>query len=168
MIREKLGKRNLCYNNRHRQWGESLNTMDVDFMEYKNGKPVALIETKFGLIKDVDLNDEKFDALCSLADERIPVILCIYYPMDSDHRLIGVEREGTAVAHIQFVIIGINQLGRRLIPQRKRMSEKEYVEFLYKLRNETVPIDIQNKLCTNWIPVSIPTITHRPIDRDTV
>ena len=165
MIRERLGKRNLTYNNRHRQWGNSLNTMDVDFMEYKNGKPVALIETKFGLIKEIDLNDEKMDALCALADDRIPVFCVVYYPMDANHELVGVEREGIPVEHIQFVVIGVNDSGRKAVPSRKRMSEKEYVELLYQIRNETVPTEVVGSLCTNWVPVSIPTITHRLITR---
>lgn len=161
--RERLGKRNLHYNIRHRDYGD-LSAMDVDFMEYKDGKPVGLFETKFGLIRNIDLNAESFDALCELAADRYPVFCTVYYPMCKDHQLLGVEREGVPLAHIQFVIIPVNEKARRLIPSRKRMSEKEYVQFLYDLRGEAVPTEIENKLYTQWLDcVTIPQVIYRPM-----
>lgn len=160
---ERLNKRNLTYNNRHRQWGIELTAMDVDFMEYdsKTGKPLALIETKFGLIKEVDLNEPAFDALCMLAREEIPVFCLIYYPMDASGQLVGAERPFEDVEHIQFVVAPANRCAKQYVPSRKRMTEAEWVSIVRKLHGVSDGIN-DSSLCSTWKDVQIPYIMNRP------
>lgn len=159
---ERLGQRNLQYNTRRRYYG-NLPATDIDFMEYKNGKPVALIETKFGAIREIDLNDDQFEAMCVLADERIPVICCVYYPMDKNGEMLHAGSNPSLLTHIQFIAIGVNKLGRQMLPAAKRMSETEWVNFLCKLRDDKPNPGIT--LCNQWVPVNCPQITWRPIEK---
>jgi len=163
---ERLNKRNLAYNNRHRLWGIELTAMDVDFMEYdsKTGKPLALIETKYGRITEVDLNEPAFDALCSLAREEIPVFCLVYYPLDKDGKLVEADQPNADVAHIQFYGVGVNAMGRKYLPKAKRMLEIEWVNLLRELHHS--PDESLVGLCKTWVPVNVPQITFRPVERN--
>lgn len=159
---ERTHKRNLHYNNRHRLWGYNLTAMDVDFMEYdsKTGKPLALIESKFGLVKEVDLNEPAFDALCMLAREEIPVFCLIYYPLDKAGQLVDADRPGSDVESIQFVVAPVNGKAKEYVSSRKRMTEAEWVAILNQLHGVT---DVSNDLTLGktWREVQIPYIMNR-------
>lgn len=156
---ERLGKRNLQYNTRRRLYG-NLPATDIDFMEYKNGKAIALIETKFGNGQMIDLNDDQFEAMCDLAAERIPVICLIYYPLDADGRMLHADSDPNLLAHIQFVAIGVNQVGQRLLPRQKQFTEKQWVAFMHELRGDT-EYECYVKLYDTWKPVKISSIIRR-------
>lgn len=160
---ERTGKRNLHYNNRHRCWGFELTAMDVDFMEYdsKTGKPLALIETKFGLVKNVDLNEPAFDALCMLAREEIPVFCLVYYPLDASGQLVDAGRPTSDVESIQFVVAPVNRCAKQYVPSRKRMTEIEWVFILRQLHGLTGASN-DLTLCSTWKEVQIPQIMYRP------
>lgn len=164
--KEKLGKRNLAYNNRHRLWGDGITATDVDMLEFdkKTGKPLALIESKFGLIREIDLNDSQFEALCSLARE-LPVFLCVYYPLNIDGQLVNAGQEET-MTHIQFYTLGVNEAGRRYVPKPTRMTEKEWVGVLRQLHGEP-PVSEEESWVwyDEWKEVRLPQITQRPIQR---
>lgn len=160
---ERLNKRNLHYNNRHRNWDPELSAMDVDFMEYdsKTGKPLALLETKFGRVKEIDLNEPAFDALCMLAREEIPVFCLVYYPLDAMGQLVDADQPTSAVESIQFVVAPVNRCARQYVPSRKRMTEVDWVKILRQLHGLTGEIN-DPTLCSTWRDVQIPQIMFRP------
>lgn len=159
---ERLNKRNLHYNNRHRLWDESLTAMDVDFMEYdsKTGKPLALIETKFGRVKEVDLNEPAFDALCMLAREEIPVFCLVYYPLDAFGQLVDADQPTSDVKHIQFVVAPANRCAKQYVSSRRRMTEVEWVAIIKRLHGLTGDYN-DPTLCSTWKDVQIPQIMNR-------
>lgn len=158
---ERTNKRNLSYNNRHRTWGNQLTATDVDMLEYdcKTGKPVALVETKFGL-GDVDLNTTQFDALCELARE-LPVICCVYFPMNKERKLVDAGHEKEMV-HIQFYAFGVNEAGKRYLPKPKRLTEIEWVHMLRRLHGlPSEDPDCDWVYATEWWEVRLPQIFSR-------
>lgn len=157
---ERLGNRNLQYNIRHHNYGWELTTMDCDFIEFdhKTKKPLALIETKYGLVKKVDLNSFEFDVLCNLSDDRIPVLCLIYYPMDSAGNLVGVEHSENAT-HFRFAVCGVNKLGRTMFPEITQLSEARWVRELNKLHDAIAAHKVD--LCHDWLPCTVPDITYR-------
>lgn len=162
--REISNKRNLHYSNRHRLYGGSLTMMDIDYVEYdaKTNQPLVLIETKFGKIKSIDLNDREFDCLCNLAKGLgLPVLLVIYYPMKEDGSLLSSEEDNSLMTHIQYLVCGVNEEGKKLFNKPTRLSEHDWVRELYKLRGQNT-MTPETTLYTEWKHgVTIPSITYR-------
>ncbi len=160
--REKTRKRNLQYNIRHHYYGASLRMYDIDSVEVDpvTDMPVGLIETKYGIIGEVDLGTAQFKLLCNMAVPfNIPVICLVYYPLDENDKMVDADDPGLAV-HMQFCVIPVNDKAKTLLPDpagRKRMTELEWVTFLYGLRGLSVPSHLTS--CDTWKPnVKIPSV----------
>ena len=136
--------------------------IDIDGVEHDGqGNPLAIIETKFGLKSEIDLNDLQFDVLCNLAREEIPVFCLVYYPMDSDGLLVDAGQE-SRMSRIQFIAIGVNKLGREYLPKMQRLTERQWVALVAKLHNH--PMNDKNKYYDTWTDdVVIPHFINRPI-----
>lgn len=167
MNEEKLHKRCLALNDRHRFW--NMTGVDCDFIEADvNGNCLALIESKFGRIKYLDLNEDYgIKVLCNLRND-LPIFGIIYYPMDKDGYLVGAGHED-AMVHIQFFTFPVNDAARRLLRTGKRMTEIELVTLMGRLHRVSPDEVRKNKyLCTEWKKlgdgrdVIIPQITYRP------
>lgn len=157
---ERTGKRNQCYSRRHRTWGHNY-MIDVDSVEHDgDGGPLALIETKYGLIQTVDLNELRFTVLCNLANDVLPVFCTVYYPLNSNGDLVNAGYENE-MEFIQFYTIPVNEVARRYLAKPKRMTELEYVDLLHKIhgtaRNGSSTYGINNE----WVDVVIPTVITR-------
>lgn len=135
---------------------------DIDFVEHdENGTPIFMVETKFGLVGEVDLNDPQFETMCWCAREEIPVFCVVYYPLNKHGRLVDAGRENEMV-HIQFIVIGVNRLGREYYPKAKRLTELDWVSAIAMFHKHSV--DDVNKYHNTWIDgVKIPHFINRPI-----
>lgn len=138
--KEKLGIRDLRYNNRHRDYGKTLRMYDVDFVEYdiKTNEPVAMVETKHGNQKVIDFNDPEVKCTLRLAERaQVPYFIVVYYPTGPD--LIDPNLINKFGDYWQFYVIPVNQLAKKKLPGPMQMTEKLYVQFLYFIRNEKMP-----------------------------
>lgn len=131
---------------RHREWGFNCPAVDIDFMviEYDMKKVMALVDYKHEAKPwPVNLKEANYEALRDLADRtcscggctcksryRVPAFVCRYEGAD----LRWFEPEA------------INDIGRVWVPERQRLSEREWVVLLYRMRTRRVPDAILRKL----------------------
>jgi hypothetical protein len=127
------GWRDLALSERHRQWGDALPAVDLDYVlvEYDAGGPVCLIEYKLGRPRRFDLDCEpSLKALARLGDRAcLPVFLTWYAP-----------------ACWRFWPIPLNNLARKALPNDGPMTELEYVTWLYRLRGRSLPAAVAHRL----------------------
>jgi hypothetical protein len=126
--------------------------IDVDCVEHDGqGNPLALIETKYGYLDEIDLNSLQFNVLCKLAGS-IPVLCLVYYPMDANDNLVDAGQEDR-MTHIQFIAMGVNQAGSMLIPEPKQLTELRWVELIADLHEHSV--DDATKYHNEWKDVVV-------------
>lgn len=156
---EKTGKRNLHYSLRHRKYGFEVTMMDFDNVEYDmtTKQPLALIETKFGLVREVDLNDHKLQVMCNLARD-LPVFVLVYYPLDKDGRLLDAEVSHDEFAHIQYLVVPVNESAKVMVPKACKFTEIQWVNFLRRLHKQE---DTRNKFCEDWKYVRMPVLMEK-------
>ena len=130
---ERTGWRDLALSLRHRDWGVACPAADPDFIlvEYDWGRPVALIEYKNEHAAMPDVNHTSYTAIRTLANNsKIPFYLCRY-----------------ASDFTWFEVTALNSIGVKMLRDEKRLlSERQYVKFLYILRQQKLPDEIEAKL----------------------
>lgn len=106
---------------RHRNWGWNAPMVDIDFLvvEYSAGKARALIEYKSETAKIDFENNKSFDALSDLANRADLPFFIVQY----DNILFS-----------WFMVYPLNQRGKSVLKTVTKMTELEYVCFLYDLR----------------------------------
>lgn len=162
-IKELTGKRNLHYNRRHRLYGREMKMYDIDSVEYHHltKQPVALVETKFGLIRDIDLNNDEFECLWNTSEKLdVPLFCLVYYPFNNKGHLLDADMSYDLLTHIQYVVIPVNSQAKKLVPRQCRMTEAQWVGVLYKLRG--LPPNSDFPLCDTWKEVRLPFVVPRP------
>lgn len=128
---EKLGYRDLDLNDRHRLWGWNCPAVDIDllFIEYNAGIPVALVEYKHENCKAIQSSHPSYKAMIYLADcAKIPMIACQYSADFSTWRPIP-----------------LNDHARQYLPEKKPLTERQWVELLYTIRGFKAPDSIFDK-----------------------
>jgi len=130
---ERSGWRDAALSLRHREWGVACPAVDIDFLlvEYARNGPVALIEYKNEYAVIPHEQHPSFNAVRVLANNsRIPFYLCRY-----------------ATDFEWFEVTALNPVGDAKLGARQRqLCERQYVKFLYYLRYQTVPAEIEAKL----------------------
>jgi len=131
---ERTGWRDNSISFRHRLWGDGLALLDIDGIflgiEAKYKTPIALIEYKHELAPAQKITDWSFEVLSNLGTMAgLPVFAVRYADNWS-----------------WWNVIPVNKMAKEKLPQRKEMSEFEYVSFLYQLRGQNMPADIKNFL----------------------
>lgn len=133
--REKTGWRDQKLSQRHREWGWNTPFADVDFVcvEYDMKKVMGLFDYKRETAPwPPDEQDASLLALADLADRgRVPFFI-VRYGRDIDW---FEARCFSYQAHSAWASY-----------HKRRMSELEWVTFLYKLRARSVPPAIAAKL----------------------
>lgn len=135
---------------------------DIDFVEHDGyGKPLFMYETKFGLVSEVDLNNLQFDVMCWCAREEVPVFCVVYYPLNKYGKLVDAGLEDDMV-HIQFIVIGVNKLGREYYPKAEKLTERQWVAAIDMFHGHAT--EHTNKYSNTWVTtVKIPHFINRPI-----
>lgn len=157
---ERLGYRSLHYSRRHREYGNKIYNWDIDHMEFDNNlDPVLMIEEKFGCpnLISIDLNTAEFTAKCKVANKLgIPLILLIVFPFNKENGyLLDGKESYDDLDHIQFAVIGVNELGRMKFKNLTRLTEAEWVKFLYKIRGIERPVleGLGQEWRERWVPL---------------
>lgn len=129
---ERTGWRDDSLSLRHRQWGYDCPGVDLDFpmIEFATGMPVALIEYKARGARIPDLKSPTYSALRVLANNSNVPFLVVFYDAST----------------WVFRVIPANPRGLELLNHSTLMSEREYVDWLYRLRRLTAPPALLNQL----------------------
>jgi hypothetical protein len=122
---ERTGWRDLELSRRHRLYGFDVPAVDIDFLlcEYDQSKATALIEFKHeraGFLHPVHPN---YQALIDLADRAEVPIFASRYAADFS----------------AYCAIPLNGQARSIMPKNTRLTERQWVEFLHRLRGRTMP-----------------------------
>ena len=128
---ERTGWRDESLSRRHRLYGWDCPCLDIDclFLEYDHGKPIAIIEYKNERAAEVNLNHPSINAIRSLANaSHIPALIVRY-----------------STGFTWFTITEINKCSAITAPKDK-ISELDYVTFMYLLRGKKIPMGIEDKL----------------------
>ncbi len=120
---------------RHRLWGYDLPAVDIDFLliEYDRGIACALVDYKIEFSAWPDLNSASFRAMIDIASNRfvpIPAFIVRYAADFSWYDVIGLNLESWAWMRSKV----------------QRMTERQWVEILYRLRGYEPPNDLWQKL----------------------
>jgi hypothetical protein len=122
---ERSGWRDLALSERHRRWGWDCPAVDLDFLflEYDRGKAVALVEYKHERARPQLASHPTYQAMIDLGTRaKVPVFACRY----SDD-------------FTSWLAVPLNAFAMNLLPSRMRMSEQEWVTFLYRIRGYEPP-----------------------------
>lgn len=125
---ERSGWRDLQLSQRHRRWGWDCPAVDLDFLflEYDKGKAVALVEYKHERAPDQYATHPTYQAMIDLGDRAsVPVFACRY-----------------TGDFTQWNVVPLNPTAKNILLGRTRMSEREWVTFLYKIRGYNVPEEL--------------------------
>lgn len=129
MTAEVTGWRDERISRRHRAWGFNCPAVDLDFVmcEYNSAKPCALIEYKMHTIKDLNAGHATYRALADLATNYsggpLPFLIAFYNPDVWSFRVKLLN--DAARAHYAGC-------------EGKTLTERQFVESLYKLRRRTL------------------------------
>lgn len=99
---------------RHREYGWDCPAVDIDFLmlEYNNAKPAGIVEYKHINAEEVNQYHPSYQAMRALADASgIPFLVTVYNP----------------------------DFARKYCHETGWMSERKYVELLYRIRGYILP-----------------------------
>lgn len=142
--------------------------IDVDSVEINcdTQQPVAMIETKFGLVEKIDLNDFEFEVLNNMATKlEIPLFCLVYYPLSEQNYMIDADDKSSILKHIQFLAIAVNQRAYKILGAPVvKCTEKDWISILYKLRGFSKVPDLGYEPCSVWkdIGLRLPQVRLRP------
>ena len=121
---ERSGWRDRELSQRHRRWGWNCPAMDIDFLEFHAGEPVALIECKLEHARPWDLAAKPAQSFVRLADRA--ALPAFYVVRAADFSWWRVQ--------------ALNDHARdRLGVDLRVLSEPEFVSLLYALRGLNLP-----------------------------
>lgn len=122
---ERTGWRDLSLSERHRRWGWDCPAVDLDFLflEYDKGQPVAIVEYKHEKAQIQHASHPTYQAMINLGERAYVPVFGVRYKDDFS----------------QWRVTPLSEIAKRLLPERKIMTEREWVTFLYQLRGYTPP-----------------------------
>jgi hypothetical protein len=126
---ERTGWRDdLRLNDRHRQWGWDCPAVDIDklFIEYDHGHPVAIVEYKNEHAQIAHSTDTSIRAIIELGNRaQLPVFGVRYADNFS-----------------WFRVVPLNDDAKQFLPIAQKLTERDYVALLYKIRGRTLPSNL--------------------------
>lgn len=132
---ERSGWRDQRISARHRTWGANCPAADIDFLlvEYNHGMPVMLVEYKLHSAKRPDPAQATYRALAALCNGYwqgpLPFCVVFYWP-----------------DIWAFRIMPINPAAREHFAADEMLTERRFVERLYRLRRMTLAKELEGKL----------------------
>lgn len=138
---ERTGWRDQKLSERHRLWGWDCPAVDIDFLmlEYDKGKAVALVEYKHQNAPMQKITHPTYQALIDLGNRaKIPVFNVRY-----------------ADSFLWWIVTPLNSNAQHYLPEQKKMTEQEWVAFLYRLRGRKYEATkvYEKETPSNGIPV---------------
>jgi len=125
---ERTGWRDERISLRHRLWGFDCPAVDIDFLmvEFDKGRVCCLVEYKNEMAAPQYANHPSYKALIDLADRAsIPFIACRY-----------------ASDFSWWKVHPLNKNAKKYLTSSTELSEKGWVELLYKIRGRNMPHDL--------------------------
>jgi hypothetical protein len=121
---ERSGWRDRELSQRHRRWGWNCPAMDIDFLEFHVGEPVALIECKHECAAPWDLDGKSAHAFVRLAERAdLPAFYVV-----------------RAADFSWWRVRALNDLAQgHLGANERRLAEPEFISLLYALRGLNLP-----------------------------
>lgn len=129
---ERTGWRDQEISERHRQWGASCPAIDLDFLltELHIGEPAALVEYKHFRARPINAAAAVFVALRRLADRAgIPFLVAWYWP-----------------GSWAFRVCPLNDAAREHFEDPEDLTERAFVQRLYRLRRLTLMRSLSDRL----------------------
>lgn len=122
---ERTGWRDGALSLRHRRWGFDAPAVDIDFLliEYSKGEPKAIVEYKNEHASQQFSSHPSYRAMIALGNRANLPVFAVRYTDTLDW----------------YTVTPLNPYGRHWLPEPHRMSESEYVTFLYSLRDNKPP-----------------------------
>lgn len=125
---ERTGWRDGHLSQRHRKWGLGAPAIDLDFLllEYDRGRPTALIEYKGEHAPGQFPTHPSYLALCNLGDRAGVPVFGVRYAQDFSW----------------WIVTALGNAAKRILPQRQKMTERQFVTWLYNIRGLQPPEEI--------------------------
>jgi len=122
---ERTGWRDLGLSERHRRWGWDCPAINLDFLflEYDRGKATALVEYKHEEAVPVQSWHPSYRALVDLGDRAGLPVFAVRYAADFSW----------------WWVQPLNGRAGDWLPDGQRLSEREWVELLYRIRGQPLP-----------------------------
>lgn len=122
---ERTGWRDLRLNDRHRKWGWNCPALDIDllFLEYDVGQPVAIVEYKHELADVQYASHPSYQALIALGDRANLPVFAVRYADDFSW----------------WRVVPLNNVSKQWLSDRQEMTEQGWLELLYRIRGRQVP-----------------------------
>lgn len=122
---ERSGWRDEKISKRHRMWGHDCPIVDIDFLvvEYDKCYPAALVEYKHEKAALFTKNDPNYKTLINLGNMAGLPTFSVRYSEDFK----------------QWTVTPLNKSAWRHLAKQVALTEKQYVTFLYKLRDRELP-----------------------------
>jgi hypothetical protein len=136
---ERSGWRDREISARHRQWGASCPAVDLDFLlaEIHVGEPTALVEYKHFRARPINAGAAVITALRRLADRAgIPFLIAKYWPQSW-----------------AFRVFPMNDLARDHFQDPEDLTERAFVQRLYRLRRLTLTRALSESLLDVLPPI---------------
>jgi len=126
---ERTGWRDEALSRRHRLWGWDCPAADPDFLliEYDRAEVVALVEYKHENAAPIDLRTATYRAIAKLANAAQVPFFVVRYAGD----------------FLWWEVMPANPNAYRVVPTTRRVTEQQYVRFLYRLRGRRLLGDIE-------------------------
>ncbi len=124
---ERSGWRDRALSERHRRWGWNCPAMDIDFMEFHVGEPVALIECKHECAAPWDLAAKPARAFIRLAERAgLPAFYVV-----------------RAADFSWWAVRALNDFARQVLGgEHRTLTEPEFISLLYALRGLNLPPEV--------------------------
>lgn len=129
---ERTGWRDEGLSRRHRNWGFNCPCVDLDFLvvEFDQSEPVALVEYKHEQAQPLLSSHPSYRALMALGRRAKVPVFAVRYGGDFSW----------------FSVTPLTREAKLAMPEPSRLTEVDYVRFLYKLRKRIPPVDVTNGL----------------------
>lgn len=129
---ERTGWRDEDLSARHRRWGWDCPAVDLDFLflEYDRGKAVAIVEYKHERAAPQCPSHPTYLAMCDLGTRAGVPVIGVRYSAD----------------FTSWLAVPLNAHARAWIPERRTLTEREWVALLYRIRGYEAPDDLLDSL----------------------
>lgn len=127
---ERTGWRDLSLSQRHRKWGWDCPAVDLDFLflEYDRGKAVAIVEYKHERAAPQRASHPTYQAMIDLGTRAGVPVIAVRYASD----------------FVVWKAIPLNEKAKEWLPERREMTEREWVTLLYNMRGYDPPEKLFN------------------------
>lgn len=131
---ERTGWRDQGLSERHRAWGWNCPAVDLDFLflEYDRGKAVAIVEYKHETAQPAYPSHPTYQAMIDLGTRASVPVFGVRYAND----------------YSWFRVHPLNTIAHQWLTTPEKMTERQWVAFLYRLRGYEVPVAVLDSLNT--------------------